>query len=104
MVPRMPGPARLESFLIDQLQCLAQRIDHRNGRGVMIKAFFVPVTLHHRHVEIPTLYLRFAAVDRLYRPRAERDRGQAGRTAQALLRAAVDGVDAPAVDLDRHAA
>src|SRR5439155_778770 len=42
--------------------------------------------------------------ERLDGARAERERREAGRARQALLRTAVGRVDAPAVDLHRHAA
>ncbi len=70
----------------------------------MIEAILAPVALHHRDVEIPALTLRLAFADRLHGARTERDRRQARRTTQAFLRATVDRIDFPFVEIQRNAA
>ena len=99
----VPGDAGLQPLLDDQREGLAQGVVHADRRGVVVEAVASPVALDHLHVEIPALHLGLPLVQRLDGPRTERDGGQARRAAQALLRARVDRVDLPGVDLDRNA-
>src|SRR5947207_1938948 len=89
MVLLVPPPALLERFLQNEPERLMQRVVHRDRGGVMVDAFLAPVTGEEIDVEIPTLDRRFAPCRDLQRARAERHRGQTGRTAQAFLRARV---------------
>src|SRR5437870_12964540 len=70
----------------------------------MVDAFFPPVALEEGQVEVPALDRGLPPLERLDGARAERQRREARRARQALLRAAVGRVDAPAADLHRHAA
>ena len=69
----------------------------------MVEAVVVPVMLHHRHVEIPARHLGLAFAEGLHSPRTEGNRRQARRTAQPFLRATVDRIDLPGVDVQRNA-
>ena len=82
-----------------------QRVEHRDRRGVVVAARAADVVGDEAEVEVPRLRRVRAAASRA-RPRAsEKLTGdEAGRHAEALLRAGVDGVDPPPVDLDRDAA
>src|SRR5215831_1102109 len=104
MIAQVSRPPGFKSFLKHQTQGLAQSVNHRNWCGMVVKALLAPVALDHAHVEVPALYLRLAAVDRLDGARTERHRRQTGRTAQAFLRAAVHSIDAPFIDGHRYAA
>mmetsp|Transcript_11507 Transcript_11507/g.39301 ORF Transcript_11507/g.39301 Transcript_11507/m.39301 type:complete len:370 (+) Transcript_11507:389-1498(+) len=104
----MPLPAVLEALLGEHLEALAERIQHGDGRRVVVGARGVAVGHHvladHVHVEVPVL-------DRLRTPRhllegalAKGQRGHAGRDAEGLLAACVGRVNTPAVEEDGHAA
>jgi hypothetical protein len=64
----------------------------------MVDAFLAPVAGQQVHVEIPALHLRLALRRGFERARTEGYWRESGRAAQAFLRAAVNGVDAPLVE------
>ena len=104
MVQHVPGVAGFEPFFQDQPQRFVQAVGHVDRRGVVIDALLAPVLGQHRDVEIPALHLGLAPSTTSMARSLKRDRRQARRTAQALLRAGINRVDLPAVDFDRHAA
>src|SRR6266568_1391916 len=104
LVAAVAGPARLQAFLQHEPQAFTQSIDHGDRRGVVVSVLLAPVLLHGRHVEVPALALRLAAVDHVNGSVAERDWGEARRAAEAFLRATVDRVDLPLIDFQRRAA
>src|SRR3546814_9846203 len=61
----------------------------------ILDPLLAPVLLQEAHVEVPAAYFGLPTPDDLERTRAERDGREPGRTRQALLRAAVRGVDVP---------
>src|ERR1035438_2026956 len=96
----MPRDARVEAFLDNDQERLVQRIGHVDGRGVMVEAATAAtdvILAQHRHIEIPGLHLGLARIHAGQRAFAEADGRQAGRAAQALLGAAIDGVDTPVI-------
>ena len=94
--------AGLQPLLQHDRQRLVQGVEHVDRGGVVVERAPRPSTRDHREVEVPALHLRLARVAASRRARRERDRRQARRAGEALLRPAVRRVDAPAVDL--HAA
>ena len=101
----MAREAGLEPLLEDEPERLAERVHHRDGRGVVVDALPLrPVVRDHPGVEVPALHLGLARLHRVERARRERERREPGRAGEALLRAGVDGVRLPGVHLHRHAA
>ena len=86
----VPRDARLEAFLLDHHQRFPQRVDQRRRQRVVVLASH-PVVLEQPEIEVE-------AAAR-HEPRAggarHRNRTQARRRADALLRAGVGDVDAP---------
>ena len=98
----MARPRGFEPFLVQHQQRLVQAIQGIDGRGVVVAAAGVagPVAEHQVQVQKPALHGRLAGAQGIDGARAEADRRQARRAGQAFLRAAVDGVDVPAVDVE----
>src|SRR5205809_7318343 len=71
---------------------------------MMIDTVLTPVRGEQVHVKIPALDFTLAARGDFERARAERHRRQSGWTAQTFLRAAVNGVHLPFINLHRTSA
>ena len=99
----MAPKARLEPLFDHDSKRFVQRVVHRDRRGMMIDAVGAPVLLDEREVEVPRGARRLALAYRFHRARAESHRRQPRRRTDSFLRAAVAGVNLPAVDLQRHA-
>ena len=100
MVPLVPRPARLEALFLDDRERFGQRVDERGRHRVVIlpAAASSPRAAADRSRSCGTCTRRSSA-------RGPKTTGASpdGR-AQALLRAAVARVDAPAADVERMAA
>src|SRR3954453_12050003 len=97
----MPLPAILEAFLVDDREPLAERVEHGRRGGVVVAVAGV-VAVEQLEVEVPGVDDRLAGAQALQRARSNRNRREAGRTPEALLRAAIGDVDAILVEEDRH--
>ena len=107
VVALVAGVAGGQPFFFDQAQGFTQGIGHRDRGGMVIDPLglaFVPVIAQQADIEIPALDPRAAPTNDIQRGLTEGNRGQPRRTAQALLGAAIAGVNAPVVDLKRTAA
>src|SRR5881396_374261 len=71
---------------------------------MMIDAVLTPVSSEQIQVKIPALDFTLAARGDFERARAERHRRQSGWAAQTFLRAAVNGVHLPFINLYRTSA
>ena len=97
---RVTFPARGKPFLLHDPQPLVQRVDHVDGRGVVVGARAVgePVVDHRLQVEVPR-----AALQPPEGAVADRERREAWWHVEALLRAGERGVDAGRVEVQRVA-
>ena len=98
---RVTRPARVEPLFVDDPQPLVQRVDHVDGRGVVVGARAVgePVVDHRLQVEVPG-----APLQPPERAVADGERREPRRHVEALLRAGERGVDAGGVEVQRMAA
>src|SRR5262245_33321576 len=94
----------VETLVEDNTEPGVERVEHRDGRGVVIAARAPDVVGDQRKVEVPRLCRRRTRSDALDGAGREADRRETRWDAEAFLRAGVDRVDAPRVDLDRYAA
>ncbi len=69
----------------------------------MVVALAGPILVQKLGIQIPASYRMLALRERLHSSSAERNRREAWRTANALLRAAIRRVDAPVIDFDLDA-
>ena len=98
---RVPG---VEAFFEDEAEGFMQREDHVDRCRVMVDAFASEVLPDEIQIEVPALNRRLARAQHLARTFGKRNRREARWARETFLRARVDGVDAHAVDVDRHAA
>src|SRR5947207_13000874 len=98
MVLFMTPPTRFQTFFMDQAQCFAQSIVHRNGSGVMICPFVAPILFDHGDIEIPALHLRASRANSVKRALVEADGRQSRRSAETFLCARITDVDAVVID------
>ena len=100
----VPCPARLEPLLEHQPQRLVQRVDGQDRRRVVVDGGAIdPVAAQQLEVEAER-HRGAALADPAPGARRDRDGRHAGRRGEALLRAAVGVVDAPAADVERDPA
>mmetsp|Transcript_26190 Transcript_26190/g.76816 ORF Transcript_26190/g.76816 Transcript_26190/m.76816 type:complete len:264 (-) Transcript_26190:233-1024(-) len=105
----MPLPGVLEALLGKHLETLAERVEHRDGRRVVVAArgrgpgLSEHVLADHVHVEVPVLHGLLATGHLFERTLAHSERRHARRDAERLLAASVCRVHAPFVDEQRDA-
>ena len=92
--------AGLEAFLADRPERLAETVDHRGRRRVVVEAPGAPVVGELAEVQIVAPHFGPAPADDGVGPRVVGDRRQPRRTAQTLLGPCGRDVDVPAVDGD----
>ncbi len=92
-----------EAFVEHRAEAGVEGEDHRDRRGVVVLAGRADVVADETEVEVPGLRWCPAGADPVDRASRERDRREARRNAEALLRARVGRVDPPTVDLERDA-
>ncbi len=91
------------AFIHDRGEAFAQRVERRDGRGVVI---FVRVVIigEQLQVEIPDRVVDLAGAQLLDGARRSRERREAGRAAQSFLRTTIRDVDTGRVGVDGDAA
>ena len=102
MIPGVAGKAVLKTLLEHDPQRFVKREIHIDRRRVMVRPILPPIVADERHVQIPAGNLGSSLFDRGKRPGSKGHGRQAGRTTQALLRAAVNRVELPGVDFNGH--
>src|SRR5579863_2981296 len=101
MAAGMAREALLDTLIEDRRQRLAQRVERRDGRGVMILAVVV-IAREQFQIQIPDGIGVSAGVEPLHGARRYGERRQSRRTAQSFLGATVSDVDSRGVDADRN--
>ena len=97
-------PRCVEALVEHCAEAGVQRVDHRDRRRVVVGTRHRPPTTYCAIILRSRYHDCGFATKRSTRAVRHRDRREAGRHAEALLRAAVRDVDAPRVDLDGDAA
>src|SRR5262245_34135925 len=97
----MAFPDGVEALLEHCSQAGVQRVDHHDGRRVVIATRrAADVGADEPQVEVPRLRWMHAVAQPVHGALPERERREPGRDSQALLGAGVAGVDPPSVDID----
>src|SRR5580704_11801595 len=84
--PAVASPHRVESLVEDGAERSVERLDHRDGRGVVVRALRArDVALEETDVEVPGLWRSRACAHAGPGALGEREGRQSGRDTEALL-------------------
>ena len=103
LVLLVPPPAILQTFLENDAQRFAQRIDHGNRRRVVIGALLAPEIHGGGQIEIPALHRSLAVAQDFFHARADGDGRHARGALMAFCVPAEAEVDSLAINVQGHA-
>jgi len=97
---QVPCEAVLDAFVEDGSEALLERVEHGDGRGVVVALGNQEVLEQALQVQVPDGVVDLAGFQPLGRARRDGEGGESGRAAQALLRATEGDVNVVGVDID----